>query len=1329
MKITSSFLLSLFCITLSFGQIEPLNPTKTEDYTAIRKVPGTRYIFEQLTAHQEISILLSTPHTFSCLGMGWKTNQPSVKLSELTFTYRTLSPEGIWTDWLTADADFSPEDTPTAMFWTDLLFTIDASSHTAIEITFTNPVAMQQMTLDLFDGNVDAHPHHGYLEDQHEDMNGGQRSCPAFPTIIPRANWCGGSAPCVDVNAAYTVTNISPTHVVMHHGASPNTYTDGQAVVRSYWNYHVNTLGWADIGYNYLIDKYGNFYQGRRNLNLPNQDVRGAHAGNANGGSIGMNFLGNLDVTIATTVQLQKLYEFLAWWFNHKSYDPLSSAGMTTQSHGWQVHPRFVTHNAIGSTACPGTDMISRMQSIRAETKALIDACSIPTDTDPPYTVALTDYDWRHHDFWVTYDDVDPSGGTGVEKSFYQVIDFNGAEWRGNQLNGFFNDNFTISLHPEWTPFSGTWSVTGGNIEQTDQTVVNTNIYAALNQTNQTEYLYHWKMNINGTGTNRRAGIHFFADNPTQSNLGNSYMVYFRADSDKCQIYRCTNNSITLVTDHTITVNANQWLDCKITYNPSNGQIHAYLNDQLASSYTDPSPLQSGGYFSLRNGECNVRYDDVKVRKSRTTQTLITVGPGTEKDARYESPNPTQDACRINTIVKDGAENWSPAYAKNIFIDWTLPTTLSTVTENWQTADFSVNYTDADNTNGSGLARRFYQIIDFDGIDWRANNDRGFFSDNFDLALHSDWTTVTGTWNTTGGTLNQTDNSNGNTNIFAPLNQNLSNRYLYNFDMKIEGTGTNRRAGFHYFCDQPLLTNRGNSYFVWFRVELQTLEFYKVSNDTFSQEKVIPCVTNPGQWYNVSVVYDRVTGETFVYRDNKLIGEWKDTAPYFTGDYISFRTGNSTLGVNNLKVYRTRTATTSVTVGSPASDIRYQNPNPTTSAAKIKSIVADDAHNLSLIHYNDLHVDWTPPSDVVFVNDGLGSDIATQTSTTQLNANWDISSDQHSGVVKYWYAIGSTNGSTDIVNWTDNGLATQISVNALSLSIGATYYVSVKSENGAGLLSNVLTSNGVTIEDPNGNTTAGFSVGSTTICLGETIQLTNTSTNATAYSWSTSGGNLSSTTEQNPTLSVLSSGTYTVSLTSTGVSGTATTSQNIIVTVNTPPQSLPGVLNSTVALGSNVLFTNSSTNSTSFFWNFDNGLTSTDQSPWTVYNQTGNYTVMLIAYSNGGCENDTSYLTIQVMDASGIEEINGLSEVTLYPNPSNGLFDLNLHSTKALTLTVAIYDMVGKLVETIAQETIVNGQISWTIDVTGLHLSAGLYNIVLQSHEGRLTKQFLLSNY
>ena len=65
-----------------------------------------------------------------------------------------------------------------------------------------------------------------------------------------------------------------------------------------------------------------------------------------------------------------------------------------------------------------------------------------------------------------------------------------------------------------------------------------------------------------------------------------------------------------------------------------------------------------------------------------------------------------------------------------------------------------------------------------------------------------------------------------------------------------------------------------------------------------------------------------------VYRDNVIITEWTDPAPYTTGKYVSFRSGNSNYKVGNLKVYRSRysNANTTVTVGNCLTcDLLYQN--------------------------------------------------------------------------------------------------------------------------------------------------------------------------------------------------------------------------------------------------------------------------------------------------------------------------------------------------------------------------------------------------------------------
>ncbi|GAB4283034.1 MAG: hypothetical protein Kow0068_07780 [Marinilabiliales bacterium] len=377
----------------------------------------------------------------------------------------------------------------------------------------------------------------------------------------------------------------------------------------------------------------------------------------------------------------------------------------------------------------------------------------------------------------------------------------------------------------------------------------------------------------------------------------------------------------------------------------------------------------------------------------------------------------------------------------------------------WKTADFIADFNDSDNV---AIEKAFYQVLDFDGQYWSANYNNGFFGDNFDT-LQPFWTSSIGVWTVNNGELIQSDETETNTNIYAPLNQTLSNRYLYNFYAKVEGSGTNRRFGFHLFCDDASQTNRGNSYFVWFRVEGQTLEFYKVVNNSFTgpQKTVSGITTVPGQFYDFKITYDRILGIISVWRDNIFLGSWTDPNPLNTnGNYISFRSGNSKMTVTELKVYRSRYPSLTVTLGDSLKDIRYQNPNPYTSSAKIKSIVVDSARNLSPIAYHDLMVDWSEPDSILSVSDGLGADIDTNWTLTEISANWSPSNDINSGIVAYWYSVGSFPGGTNIVNWTNNDTLTHMTHNGLNLIDHQIYYVNIRAENGAGLYSPVSVSNG-----------------------------------------------------------------------------------------------------------------------------------------------------------------------------------------------------------------------------------------------------------------------------
>ncbi len=110
-------------------------------------------------------------------------------------------------------------------------------------------------------------------------------------------------------------------------------------------------------------------------------------------------------------------------------------------------------------------------------------------------------------------------------------------------------------------------------------------------------------------------------------------------------------------------------------------------------------------------------------------------------------------------------------------------------------------------------------------------------------------------------------------------------------------------------------------------------------------------------------------------------------------------------------------------------------------------------------------VDTTPPSAPPAVYDGTttGVEASTTTSTTQLSANWSASTDSISGISGYQYAIGTSAGGTNVVGWTSVGNVLSVTKTGLSLTVGTTYYFSVKATDNAGLVGSATNSSGCTV--------------------------------------------------------------------------------------------------------------------------------------------------------------------------------------------------------------------------------------------------------------------------
>ncbi len=150
--------------------------------------------------------------------------------------------------------------------------------------------------------------------------------------------------------------------------------------------------------------------------------------------------------------------------------------------------------------------------------------------------------------------------------------------------------------------------------------------------------------------------------------------------------------------------------------------------------------------------------------------------------------------------------------------------------------------------------------------------------------------------------------------------------------------------------------------------------------------------------------------------------------------------------------------------------------------------------------------------------------------------------------------------------------------------------------------------------------TPSFTTAATTVCAGQSVAYTNTSTGSpTSYSWSFPGGTPSTSTSASPTVTYSTAGTYNVVLTATNASGSNTTTMTNYVTVNAVPAA-PTVTTggaTTFCAGGSVTLTSSAGNS--YLWS--NGATTQSISATTA----GTYTVQVTNAAN--CQSVASAAT------------------------------------------------------------------------------------------------------
>ena len=212
----------------------------------------------------------------------------------------------------------------------------------------------------------------------------------AVPVVAPAATTANGLPVAVTTraewgaNASYMSWDpeyARAGHVVVHHTAGTNSYSAGQSasIVRGIYYYHAVVLDWGDIGYNFLVDKFGTVFEGRSgSVAAPAGRMSiGAHARGVNTGTMGISMMGDYSTVSPSDAQLSSVGKMAGWFLKRAGISDVTGwAGL----HVWTTEryqagstismPRILGHRDVGYTTCPGNVGYSKLGAIRAIAKA-----------------------------------------------------------------------------------------------------------------------------------------------------------------------------------------------------------------------------------------------------------------------------------------------------------------------------------------------------------------------------------------------------------------------------------------------------------------------------------------------------------------------------------------------------------------------------------------------------------------------------------------------------------------------------------------------------------------------------------------------------------------------------------------------------------------------------------------------------------------------------------------------------------------------------------------------------------------------------------------------
>ena len=203
--------------------------------------------------------------------------------------------------------------------------------------------------------------------------------------ILDRASWTDvGRLDTIDCPLRSSVlglgcrSDIGLRHAVVHHTVNVNDYSEADVPDMLYGiqRYHMQTRGWDDIGYNFVIDRFGRVWQAREGDVF--EPITAGHTTGLNAESVGVAVLGTFSAAAVPDVVVESLGLLLGWKLGLHGVDPLGrtlvrSAGGDYADHGEMVDLRNISgHRDNQQTSCPGDRLYDRVEEVRTRAAELV---------------------------------------------------------------------------------------------------------------------------------------------------------------------------------------------------------------------------------------------------------------------------------------------------------------------------------------------------------------------------------------------------------------------------------------------------------------------------------------------------------------------------------------------------------------------------------------------------------------------------------------------------------------------------------------------------------------------------------------------------------------------------------------------------------------------------------------------------------------------------------------------------------------------------------------------------------------------------------------------